>query len=50
MDQMGFLGFFLKRMSNRVKPALEPEPTEDEFSIKKTNLLFPIIHWLGDAP
>jgi anthranilate phosphoribosyltransferase len=49
MDQMGFLGFFLKRISNRVRPALEPELTEDTFSIKKISLLFPMTHWLGDA-
>lgn len=49
MDQMGFLGFFLKRMSNRVRPALELEPTADEISFKKVSLLFPITHGLGDA-
>ncbi len=50
MNQMGFLGFFLKRISNRVRPALELEPTDDKYSIKKISLLFPIIHWLGDTP
>ena len=46
---MGFFGFFLKRISNRIRPALELEPIDDKCSSKKTSQLFPITHWLGDA-